>query len=320
MAKFVYDKEHMRFNRKKVGVGEVFGAIVKYLLLSFALALVFYLFFALFFDTGRERRIEMENKVLAQEYSRLEEEMALVDNVIENLEIKDREIYNDVFDADPPKYAVNSQDTTGSESGDNMGGSEQDMIWDAYVAARRLEFKTARVRGWIEDIRASLADTAKVPTGIPSILPVKNFTTRQTGASVGKKVNPFFKTVREHNGIDLVSPSGTEVVCTADGQVESVEKLGKGFGNRVTVSHGEEYTTTYSHLSEIFVRKGQQLKQGAILGRVGSSGTTFAPCLHYEVLRNGEYQDPVNFFFADISADEYKEMTIIAMTTGQSLD
>lgn len=320
MAKFVYDKENMRFNRKEVGAGEVFGTVVKYLSISFGLALLFYFFFALIFDTERERRIEMENKVLAQEYSRLEEEMALVDNVIENLEIKDREIYNDVFDADPPKYAVNSQDTSDSVRGESLVENEQDMIWDAYAAARRLEFKTARVNDWLVDIRESLMDTVAVPTRIPSILPVKNFTTRQTGASVGKKVNPFFKTVREHNGIDLVSPSGTEVVCTADGQVESVEKLGKGFGNRVTVSHGEEYTTTYSHLSEIFVRKGQQLKQGAIVGRVGSSGTTFAPCLHYEVLRNGEYQDPVNFFFADISADEYKEMTIIAMTTGQSLD
>jgi len=134
-------------------------------------------------------------------------------------------------------------------------------------------------------------------------------------------LNPFFKSIREHTGIDLVSPAGTEVICAADGQVVKIEKTGKGFGNRVTVSHGDRYQTTYSHLADnIIVRNGQVVKQGTIIGRVGSSGTTFAPCLHYEVIKDGEYQDPVNYFFADLNPNDYREMMIISMTTGQSID
>lgn len=320
MPKFVYDKEHMRFNLKKVGFADVLWIVAKYFLISVALAVVYYLLFSLVFDTDKERALTAENKALRQEYERLNEKMDIVDNVISSLEYKDREIYNDVFNADPPSYAA-IQDTLRFDYDELLGETEENLIWDTYAMARKIEFKTGRVEGWLASINAAFEDDGTDPTSIPSIIPVRNFSTLQTGASVGKKVNPFFKSVREHTGVDLVSPSGTEVICAADGVVLKIEKTGKGFGNRVTVKHGERYQTTYSHLADnIIVRGGQVVKQGTVLGRVGSSGTTFAPCLHYEVIKDGEYQDPVNYFFSDLNPYDYKEMMIISMTTGQSID
>ncbi|MBQ1754491.1 MAG: M23 family metallopeptidase, partial [Bacteroidales bacterium] len=94
----------------------------------------------------------------------------------------------------------------------------------------------------------------------------------------------------------------------------------KGMGNQVTVDHGGGFRTCYAHLDEINVSQGQTLKQGAVLGKVGQSGSCFAPCLHYEVLRDGFAQDPVNYFFAELDPATYRDMMIVALTTGQSMD
>ncbi|MFB0973823.1 MAG: M23 family metallopeptidase, partial [Bacteroidales bacterium] len=84
--------------------------------------------------------------------------------------------------------------------------------------------------------------------------------------------------------------------------------------------HGNGLTTVYGHLNDILVRQGQRVSSGEVIGRVGNSGTSFAPHLHYGVSLNGKPQDPVNYFFGDLDGNNYREMLIIATNTGQSLD
>ena len=123
-----------------------------------------------------------------------------------------------------------------------------------------------------------------------------------------------------HNGLDLVAHSGEPVYVTADGVVTDVIKSRKGLGNVVVVSHDGGYVTRYAHLADIEVRKGKKLKKGDRIGYVGVSGNSFAPHLHYEVLRDTLVMDPVNHFFASLDPEEYVNVMIMAATTGQSLD
>ena len=118
----------------------------------------------------------------------------------------------------------------------------------------------------------------------------------------------------------MLAAIGTEVHSTAGGTVIEVVSSDRGRGNQVTIQHKDGYITKYAHLGDILVRKFQQVKQNTIIGRVGNSGLSFAPHLHYEVLFNGEVMDPVNYFFADLTPYEYREMMVIAMSSGQSLD
>lgn len=316
----VFNKKTLRYDESGVTVKSVLLQGLKYVGISLLLFLAIYIVFSLFFDTDRERELSEENKALEKEYAQLKESMDLVSNVIDNLEVRDRTIYNDVFNTDPPKFSLADLDTTQLSLTDLYAMREEDLIWDTYALVHRLEVVAYQVNNRIRSISEHFSGGEVNPIENPSIIPIADFSVLQTGASVGQKFNPFYKTIREHTGVDLMAPVGTEVRCSANGSVVSVEKSARGFGNRVSIEHAGNVVTTYSHLSDIFVKPGQPVKKGSVIGRVGSSGNTFAPCLHYEVIRNGEYQNPVNFFYGELNPDKYREMMMIAQTTGQSMD
>ena len=318
--KYIFDRKQGAFVPKKLGFRGVLYAIVRYLLASVFVAVLFYLVFALVFSTEREKRLEKENRLLVAECDSLTEELSLIEGTVGSLRIRDREIYNNIFNADPPNYIADARDTLLAEGLEDELANESDLIWDTYALASRTESRAQQVSQWIAEIEASLAADSYQPASVPSVAPLRNFTPIQVGASVGKKVNPFYKNVREHTGLDLVALSGTEVLCTADGRVVKVDNSEKGMGHTVTVEHGDGYRTFYAHLGKVSVSAGQSVRQGDVLGEVGQSGSCFAPCLHYEVLRDGIPQDPVNYFFADLDPVTYRDVMVIAQTTGQSMD
>ena len=320
MGKFIYDKKTGSFVPRRLGFGRVLLAVLKYGVAVLLTAAVFYTVFALVFSTEREQMLERENRMLAEEFDAVSGRLDLLDDVVGNLQVRDREIYRDLFGADPPSYIVEERDTLLSGAGDIEAMREEDLVWDAYAVTKRAESVARQVSAWLADIDTSLAHGTVAPTDIPSIVPVKDFSPLQTGASIGRKINPFYKTVREHTGLDIVAPVGTPVRCSAAGRVVRVVQSEKGRGNEVAVEHRGGFQTVYAHLDRIDVSVGQTVRQGARLGRVGQSGSCFAPCLHYEVLRDGRPQDPVNYFFAELDPATYRDMMIVALTTGQSMD
>lgn len=320
MARYVYDREKGGFVRNRPGLKTVLLAIVKYTAAILFAAVVFYVVSALFFSTERERRLEHERDLLAGEYAALSQQLDLVEGTVENLRVRDREIYNELFNADPPNYITEERDTLLSAAGELESLPESDLIWDAYALSSRMESTASQVSRWLTEIDTLLSGGTVTPTAIPSVVPLTRFSPMQAGASVGKKVNPFYKTIHDHEGIDLVAPPGTPVRCTAEGKVTRVERSEKGMGNQVTVSHKGGIETVYAHLDAIRVSVGQTLRQGAVIGTVGQTGSCFAPCLHYEVRRGDFVQDPVNYFFAELTPENYRDMMIVALTTGQSMD
>ena len=124
----------------------------------------------------------------------------------------------------------------------------------------------------------------------------------------------------QHNGLDMIAPSGEPVYAAADGTVSNVIRSRKGLGNVVEIDHGNGYMTRYAHLADIEVSKGRKVEKGRRIGYVGVSGNSFAPHLHYEVMRDTLVMDPVNHLFASVTPDDYMNMLIMAASTGQSLD
>lgn len=320
MARYVYDEKSGTFVPLRLTFKRVLGAVVRYTLATALAAVVFYLVLALVLSTDRERVLEREQDLLTEEYASLSAQLDEVENTVGYLQVRDRDIYRELFSADPPNYIIEVQDTLLQLGAELELMDEGDLIWDAYALTNRVESAASQVSKWLSEIDTLLAGGSIEPTGIPSIVPVKPFSPMQTGASVGKKVTPFFKTIREHTGLDLVVPAGTTVRSSADGKVVKVVKTEKGMGNQVTVEHKYGHKTLYAHLGTIKVSEGQTLRQGDVIGTVGSSGSCFAPCLHYEVQRGDFIQDPVNYFFAELSPTTFREMMIVALTTGQSMD
>ncbi|NLB67033.1 MAG: M23 family metallopeptidase [Bacteroidales bacterium] len=319
MAKFFYNKKELRFDKKKFSIWRALLVVGKYVFFSLLVAVIYYAIFSIFFSTDREKQLIAERDYMEREYVRMKEQIEIVESVIEGLEARDRQIYNDIFHSAPPTY-MTGRDTGRLDLGTIYEEDENDLIWNVNIRGSRLESISGRINNSIEIINHRLSTEDLDWKTIPSIIPVRDFSIARTGASVGNKFSPFYKTLREHTGFDILSPVGTEVLAAASGTVTLVSRQTTAWGRRIEITHSGGIVTTYSHLQEIMVKKGQKVQQSEVIGRVGNSGTSFAPHLHYEVIVNDNYVDPINYFFADINPSAYQEMMMIALSTGQSMD
>lgn len=303
------------YGQKKTSLRKKIRRVFLLFIASLSLTLVYYAVFALFFSTEAESRLERENAVFERELPLLQQKEELLLDVLEGLELRDDRIYEEIFHASSP--SMSPVTSVGDFSGlDTI--PDHELVW---YAQRKLDKVSASADAVEEDfmrIAELLQDSAFVMP--PMTNPLDDFTFAQTGASVGEKINPFYKVPIRHDGLDMVAHSGEPVHVTADGVVTGVIKSRKGLGNVVVVSHDGGYVTRYAHLADIEVRKGKKLKKGDRIGYVGVSGNSFAPHLHYEVLRDTVVMDPVNHFFASLDPEEYVNVMIMAATTGQSLD
>ena len=312
---YIYDNNEGGFRKKKTSLRKRIRRVFLLFVASLSLTLVYYVVFALLFSTEAEKRLERENAMFERELPLLQQKEELLSDVLDGLELRDDRIYEEIFHASPP--SMSPVTSVGDFSGlDTI--PDYELVWYAQRKLDKVSASADAVEADFLRIAELLQDSAFVMP--PMTNPLDDFTFAQTGASVGEKINPFYKVPIRHDGLDMVAHSGEPVHVTADGVVTGVIKSRKGLGNVVVVSHAGGYVTRYAHLADIEVRKGKKLKKGDRVGYVGVSGNSFAPHLHYEVLRDTTVMDPVNHFFASLDPDEYVNVMIMAATTGQSLD
>lgn len=319
MGRYRFNREQLKFVEDKKNAKDWIRRAMKYLVASVLLSVLYYLIISLFFSTEEERRLIRENRLLEEEYRKMTEKLDLLDNTVENLQIKDKEIYRSLFNADPPRFSdEGAGDSEFLSRIDTLGREE--IIRRAVEEVGGMERRAASVDQNISMIRSAFDRLGEEVRNIPSLVPVQDFSVGQTGASVGRKINPFYKSFGEHEGIDLLGGTGTAVIAPARGIVERTVRSQRGEGNTVEINHQNGYVTRYTHLGDILVRTGQKVEQGAVIARIGQSGLSFAPHLHYEVVYRGKKRDPVNYFFADLNPAMFRELATIAANTGQSLD
>ena len=291
------------------------GKALRYLAATVTSAIGFYFLFALFFSTTEERKLRQENDLYANWYSTLRERERLVDDVVEGLEVRDDALYRRIFETEAPSVdAVTAADVI------SVSDSLSESFYLSYSASKSesLRMMASNVEENFREIyRLMAARKDSIP---PLSLPLEGMSYVQTGASVGLKHNPLYKVDIRHEGIDLVAPQGSTVRAAADGLVRNVIRSNKGLGNIVEIDHRNGYVTRYALLGDISVSQGRTVKRDQKIGTVGISSTSFAPHLHYEVLRGGKALDPVDFLFASLSPDEYAKMLYMSVSTRQSLD
>ena len=290
MVRYILDKD---FNLLKVtrSVSGVLWTCAKWVIATASLAAFYYLIFSLVINTDEEKRLKMKD-----------------------LQARDNAIYKQIFKSQAP-----SVDPQNSALFFFATDSTADKDIVEYTERRSLALldMTSRIDSNFKEVFSDAASSRTLP---PMLVPVPDLKFAQVGASVGKKMDPFYKVLTMHNGIDLIAGQGTPVLATADGVVLEGKRSGKGSGNIVEIGHDGGYRTLYAHLQDIVVRKGERVKAGRKIANVGMSGNSFAPHLHYEVHRDSLVLDPVNFFFASFSPEDYMKAAYMAATTGQSLD
>lgn len=300
---------------RKLTFGKVLRRMLRFIVGTMSMAILYYVLFALVFSTDTERKLRHENRMYEQEYPLLAEKEALVADVIEGLKVKDDMIYENIFHTSAP-------DVDPHASIDFLTGldsiPDNDIVKYTEKKIAFLESCSNVVEANFRQVMEVISDSGFVMP--PMTNPIENFSFAQTGASVGDKMNPFYKVEMKHNGLDMIAPSGEPVYAAADGVVKEVVRSRKGLGNVVVIDHQNGYFTRYAHLADVEASKGRKVKRGTRIGHVGVSGNSFAPHLHYEVLRDTVVLDPVNHMFASVTPEEYINMMVLSVSTGQSMD
>ena len=300
---------------RKLTLRKIVRRTLRFFVGTLSMAILYYVIFALIFSTDTERRLRRENRMYEQEYPELARKEELISNVVEGLKVKDNRIYEDIFHTSAPDIEPHA-------SIDFLAGldsiPDKDIVQYTEKRIAFLESCSNVVEANFRQVMDVIADSGFVMP--PMTNPLNDFSFAQTGASVGDKINPFYKVSMVHNGLDLIAPSGEPVHAAADGVVKEVIKSRKGLGNVVVIDHQNGYFTRYAHLSDVEAVRGRKVKRGARIGHVGVSGNSFAPHLHYEVLRDTVVLDPVNHMFASVTPEEYINMMILSVATGQSMD
>jgi len=320
-SKFKYNPESLSFDRIKLSFRDKLIRFFSYFLASLFLAVLYGVFFTLLFDSPKEKALIRENEQLLLQYEVMNRKLGTVEKVLEELQERDDNIYRTIFEAEPISTSIRNAGMGGINRYAELEGYDNSEI--VIETASKLDkiLKKVYVQSKSYDEVIDLAlNKEKFIASVPAIQPIANKDLKRTASGWGYRIHPIYKIRKFHEGLDFTAPTGTEIYATGDGTVVAIIRSRRGYGNEIRVDHGYGYVTRYAHLSGFNVTKGQKVKRGDIIGFVGSTGLSTAPHLHYEVHVNGKKVNPINYFFDDLTAEEYDRMIVLSMASGQSFD
>ena len=283
-------------------------------------ALLYYFGFSLLFDTPAEHRMRLSTDKLREEYEAMSERYDSLEMILDNITARDQSVFRSLFEANPYDMESEQSQERLALYEQNITKSKRELAADLRNEIDVMQKKAADLEAsWrrIKELGDGMGDKSR---NIPSIQPVLNKQLTLLTAGYGTIMNPFYRTLRSHQGVDYAMAEGSSVFATADGTVREVSDKNSTMGKTIVIDHGNGYRTSYSHLLSTLVRRGQKVQRGDVIALSGNSGLSLAPHLHYEVRYNDLRVDPIHYFFMELSPDEYQRIVRIAQSGMQSFD
>jgi len=270
--------------------------------------------------TPAEIALKAENQELRSQFKKTKKTIKGLDKKVNELAQNDNEIYRSVLGMDQISY---------DERKAGVGGADVYSKFDAYSQ------NTADILKWtaenldnmertvniqklsFKEIKSYYNRNKKKMKHIPAIKPTKGIIL----SGFGMRYHPVLKYRRMHNGLDFRADVGSKVYATGDGVVKYAKRKGT-FGKLLILDHGFGYETYYAHLSSFAkgIKPGTKVKRGDLVAFTGATGLVEGPHLHYEVHKNGNPIDPINYLFADTSPQEYLMYKDIVENNNKSMD
>lgn len=319
--KYYYNTNTLRYEKLEtplhVKLLRVFGFISAAIVTSVIIVSVAYKYF----PSSNEKRLMQYNEQLQERYWVLDNQVAKVQQRMTQLEERDNDIYRTIFEANPIPDSMRAKDMAQKKEMEMVASMtnyelENSIVHSLHNLENRMgaqEKSYVEITGFIKNKEQLLACT-------PAIQPVSNSDLKRLASGFGYRIDPVYKTVKFHAGLDFAAPQGTPIYATANGTVKVAGNLGNGYGNHVVLSHGYGYETLYGHMYKIKVKPGDKIKRGEIIGWVGSTGKSTGPHCHYEVHKNGTHLDPVYFFYNDLTPEQYDRLLKMSSSSNQSFD
>ena len=320
-TKYKFNSESLSFDKVRLGIRDILLRFMAFFIGSVIIALIYWLVFAVFFDSPKEKALEREIEQLTLQYEMINREMSNVEKVLDDLQKTDDNLYRTIFEAEPIPVTLREGGVGGVNRYKNLEGySNSDLVIETTSRLDKIRKRIYLQSKSFDELIQLAKRKEDMLKSVPAILPIANDDLTRTASGYGLRVHPIYKIIKFHSGMDFTAPAGTDVYATGDGVIASVQSSQRGLGKNIIIDHGFGYVSIYAHLSNFNVRPGQKVRRGDVIGYVGNTGTSVANHLHYEIKLNGRNVDPVNYYFEDLSPSEYERMIEIASKTGQSFD
>ncbi|MBB1150035.1 M23 family metallopeptidase [Myroides sp. NP-2] len=322
-VKYYYDSEKLAFHRIRPKSSKRIVNILLFILSAAAFGLLglFILINASILATPKEKMLEREVAEFKTNYTLLNKKIDLIAEVLDELEVRDNEIYRAYFNTAPIPAEQRRAGLGGLNRYKEFKNLQNDKLLRLTTEKVDIIAKQTAIQSRsLDDIINLAKGKEKLLAAIPAIQPVKNESLKHMASGYGYRSDPFTKIKKFHAGMDFSVNIGTPIYATGDGRVTRANNQLPGYGNLIEIEHGYGYQTRYAHLSKYNVTQGQTVKRGDIIGYAGSTGRSSGPHLHYEVHYKGNPVNPLNYYYGDISAKEFELLLQEANHENQSLD
>ena len=290
-------------------------------IVSMTFGFIIYLAADLWVDSPKERQMKRELENMVIQYDLMNGKLNSLADVLSDIEKRDDEIYRSIFEAGPIPDEVRTAGFGGANRYKNLEGfNNSELLIDTRKKLDQVAGRAYVQSKSFDDVVEMARDKEKMLASIPAIQPVSNKDLKRLASGFGYRIHPIYKVRKMHWGMDFTAPTGTPIYATGDGVVSTRTNSRGGYGNHVVIDHGYGYETMYAHMSKFNVSRGQRVKRGDIIGYVGSTGRSTGPHLHYEVMKDGEKINPANYFFNDLSPEEYEMVLEYSSHSNQSFD
>ena len=326
-TKYYFDKDNLEFIPiKSTNLNKLYN-----LLLFLISSIIFGGFITVlllnteFIDTPQELVQSREIKNYELQLKVLNKKLEQVESTLANVEKRDNNLYRVYFEASPIPEAQRKMGFGGINRYDYLNGYENsDLI---IGTTERIDILTKELviqSKSLDEIELLAKNKESLLSSVPTIQPISNSDLKRMASGFGWRTDPFTKKRKRHWGMDFSAERGSPIYATGDGKISRADNRAAGFGNHIRIDHGFGYVSIYAHLDlvqeKFSVRKGDKIKRGDIIGYVGSSGRSVAPHLHYEITKDGEKLNPINFYYGSLSPGEFEILITQASQENQSLD
>ncbi|WP_452225260.1 M23 family metallopeptidase [Lacinutrix chionoecetis] len=320
-VKYYYDSDTLSYRKIARKKRRTFKYLLAFLFAAALFGVLTVFLASQFFESPNEKALKRELSNMQLQFNLLNKKMDEAEAVLANVEERDNNIYRLYFEANP---IPDEQRKAG------FGGVNRYKVFEGFdnsklikESNKRLDILQKRIvvqSKSLDEIAVLAEEKEKFLAAIPAIQPVTNEDLTRMASGFGIRTDPFTKARKKHWGMDFTAPRGTPVYAAGDGVVERADSNSSGYGNHIRIEHGYGYVSLYAHLYKYNVGKNQKVKRGDLIGFVGSTGRSEAPHLHYEIFKDGERINPINFYYGSLTAEEFSKLLEHASLENQSLD
>ncbi|WP_179351696.1 M23 family metallopeptidase [Winogradskyella vidalii] len=320
-VKYYYDSETLSYRKIKRKKTTTLKYATVFLTAAALFGFLSFFIISQYIESPKERQMARELQNMELQFELINKRMDDAVAALENVEERDNAIYRLYFEANP----IPTEQRRAGFGGINRykkyeGFDNSKLIAESNQRIDILEKAIVVQSKSLDEIAKLAEDKEKFLEAIPAIQPISNENMTRMASGYGYRTDPFTKVRKFHFGMDFTAPRGTPIYASGDGVIKRADSRSTGYGNHIRIDHGYGYVSLYAHLYKYNVKVNQRVKRGDLIGFVGSTGRSEAPHLHYEVFKDGERINPINFYYGNLSAEEYDILLRKASLENQSLD